>query len=286
MTQPHVAERGTGAPGALPLFPTHSLARVLSMKVAGWSGYDDYVIEETPIVLSYGGVPHAVKTATPADLEDLALGFSLGAGIVDAAAEIEGLRIREESGFIGVDITLAPHRMAALRARGALAQLPTMPDASHATDAGKLPPLRLEALDHGLREFAQARPLGRQTQAARVAAWADGEGILRLVREDLDRHNALDKLIGGLCACACEPARGFTIISGRVCGETARRAIRAGLSTLVSTSAPTAQAIRAAQAAGLLLIGAARPGQLLVYTQPHRLVGAMPVLGASPTAAS
>lgn len=244
---------------------------------------EDQVIEEVPVALVYNGISHAVMLASPADLEDFALGFSLGEGIVEAAREIHHLEVRPNCHGIAVEMEIATPRFLALKERrrslagrtgcglcgfDSLAAL-----AVHATQTpARRDETRLSAaaIDESLRQLPHWQPLRTRTGASHGAAWVDLGGNIRCLREDVGRHNALDKLIGTLARSSL-PRDGFILISSRASYEMVQKTVRAGFSALVAVSAPTALAIRLAQAADLLLVGFARHGQRVAYSGAERL---------------
>lgn len=243
---------------------------------------DDEIIEEVPVALVYNGISQAVMLASPSDLEDFALGFSLGEGILQHRRELYDLEVRTACNGISIEMEIAPERFMQLKERRrnlagrtgcglcgveSLADVARMPAALGAEPNA---PLSLEAIDRCLQQMDDWQPLRRQTGSAHGAAWADLDGNIRLCREDVGRHNALDKLVGAL---ARQPALapGFVLVSSRASYEMVQKAASAGIPTLVAISAPTALAIRQADAVGIMLIGFARPGQLVAYTHGERL---------------
>ncbi|THF65220.1 formate dehydrogenase accessory sulfurtransferase FdhD [Pseudothauera rhizosphaerae] len=248
---------------------------------------EDQVIEEVPVALAYNGISHAVMLASPADLEDFAVGFSLGEGIVGHAGEIHDLEIEAGCHGITVDMTIATPRFLALKERrrslagrtgcglcgiDSLAALAAHAAPSAVRDAGAR--LNTAAIDEALRQLPHWQPLRERTGASHGAAWVDARGNIRCLREDVGRHNALDKLLGALARTGEGAQRGgggFVLITSRASYEMVQKAARAGVSALVAVSAPTALAIRQAQAAGLLLVGFARDGRRVAYSHAERL---------------
>ncbi|WP_249255176.1 formate dehydrogenase accessory sulfurtransferase FdhD, partial [Xanthomonas translucens] len=127
------------------------------------------------------------------------------------------------------------------------------------------------ALARALRELRQQQPLNAITGATHAAGWADADGCVQLAREDVGRHNALDKLIGALATVGLDPASGFAVVTSRASYEMAMKAAQAGIPLLAAISAPTALAIALADSAGLTLIGFARDHDYVVYSHPQRL---------------
>lgn len=242
----------------------------------------DAVAAEVPVSLIYNDAPFAVMMATPADLEDFALGFSLSEGIVAAAAE---LRIEAVGhGLDGAQLRLRipePRAQAlAQRRRGLEGRSGCGVCGSESVDAvlrappqvGIGAPIAGAALARALRELRAQQPLNALTGATHAAAWADRDGRIALVREDIGRHNALDKLIGALAAAGTDPAQGFAVVTSRASYELAMKAAQAGIVLLAAISAPTALAIALADSARLTLVGFARDDGYAVYTHPQRLL--------------
>jgi FdhD protein len=222
--------------------------------------------EEVPVGFRYGGLPHAVMMATPADLEDFALGFSLTEGIVGGLADIRAVSVRRGDDDIEIDITLTPARFTSYlaRERGRALRTHTSCGVCGVQEIGDLPgwsacvpaapPPPATVIRRALATLRDHQPLGRRTNATHAAGWADAEGMLLEVREDVGRHNALDKLIGGFLRAGRDPAGGFCVVTSRCSFEMVQKSVAAGFSVLVALSAPTALAVRTADAAGLTLV--------------------------------
>lgn len=238
------------------------------------------VAEEIPLAIEYNGIPHAVMMGTPLDLEDFALGFSIAEGTARAAHDLRSVTIGPGQDGITIDIGLSPsalnrvlsrRRVRSLRGNTScgicgvedLTQL-RMPLARSV----RARPIGRVALERALSHLRGLQPLAARTHAAHAAAWVDLAGTLVLVREDVGRHNALDKLVGAALRSGVDFADGFCLITSRCSYEMAQKAIAAGMGALVAISAPTALAIRTAAAAGLILITLERGGGFLVYASP------------------
>lgn len=241
----------------------------------------DSVIEEVPVSLVYNGIAHAVMLATPCDLEDFAIGFSLAEAIVDSASEVYDVEVGEQVNGIEVRLTIASSRVAALKTRRralagrtgcglcgieALAQLAPVP--RRVAAAGHL---RASALDTVVRDFAARQSLHRRTGAAHAAVFATWEGELRLLREDVGRHNALDKLVGAMTLRRFDASAGFVLISSRASYEMVHKTASAGIGLLAALSAPTAMAVRTAERAGVTLVGFAGRQERVLYAHPERM---------------
>lgn len=244
---------------------------------------DDEVIEEVPVAMVYNGISHAVMLASPMDLEDFALGFSLGESIVAHSRELYDLEVRHTCDGISIEMEIAPARFMALKERRrslagrtgcGLCGVDSLSNVSRIPHGRLAPPhwkLSADAVAEGLRQLPHWQTLRQQTGSAHGAAWVDLQGNVLCLREDVGRHNALDKLIGALSARKQIRPDGFALITSRASYEMVQKAATAGISTLVAVSAPTALAIRQAEAAGILLIGFARSRQLVAYSCTERL---------------
>ena len=256
-----------------------------ALAVARWRGHyaaaEDVVAEETPIGLEYNGVPHVVMLATPADLEDFAIGFSLTEGIVEKREDITAIALEEYSAGIRVQITIPEHCVARLEQKRQnlagrtgcglcgterLAQVfrPMADVTTHHT-------LSIPALEAALEDLPRHQSLQQSTGATHAAFWLDAAGHIVLAREDVGRHNALDKLFGALARAHFDPTRGSVLITSRASYEMVQKTIQRGVGILVAISAPTALAVRMAEQFNLTLAGFARNGRHVAYAHPERL---------------
>lgn len=237
---------------------------------------------EAPINLVYGSVPHAVMMATPGDLEDFAYGFSLTEGIIEDAAEIREVRVEAADGGLRLLVELAPGRLREHLARKRAISGRTGCGVCGIEDLAALPRATLRpapALSLPVPSVARAlaaldaeQHLGARTRAVHAAAWARLDGTLVAVREDVGRHNALDKLIGALIRAGSDPADGFLVITSRCSFEMVEKAARLGAAAVVAISAPTSLALERAKAHGLTLCAIARADSLTVFSGAERLV--------------
>ncbi|GJD54597.1 formate dehydrogenase accessory sulfurtransferase FdhD [Methylobacterium dankookense] len=236
---------------------------------------------EMPVNLVYGSVPYAVMMTTPADLADFAYGFSLTEGIVESADEIRGVAVEEAEEGLRVLIDLVPGRLREHLARKRaisgrtgcgvcgiddLAALPT-------AETRGAPDLRvsLRAIERALAALSDAQALNRETRAVHAAAWADLDGTLLAAREDVGRHNALDKLIGALIREGRDPASGFAVITSRCSFEMVEKTARLGAAVIVAISAPTSLALARARMHGMTLCAIARSDTLTSFCGGERL---------------
>jgi formate dehydrogenase accessory protein FdhD len=266
-------------PEALPA--THSPVQVRRWRDGHTEPADDVVAEEQPVQLSYQGIPHVVLLATPADLEDLGRGFTLTEAIVGRAEEIRSVELQRPGGTLEVRVDIAPDRFAEVLKRQrnltgrtgcGVCGAETIEQAiRRPPPVGAGPRVAITELDAVVSELASRQPLNGLTGSVHAAAWVlPGAGI-RLVREDVGRHNALDKVIGALLREGTDPAEGYLVVTSRASYEMVQKAATAGVALLAAVSAPTALAIRLAEDCGMTLVGFARRRQHVVYAHARRL---------------
>ncbi|HEY1751312.1 MAG TPA: formate dehydrogenase accessory sulfurtransferase FdhD [Caulobacteraceae bacterium] len=243
------------------------------------SGEADRVLpEETPVALVHDGATTAVVMATPADLEDFGVGFSLAEGIIEAPADLRAVEVAQESLGVEVRMWLGPMAGARLAARRrflagpsgyGLAGADSLEEAIRRTPPAGPAPFSVDAdeLRRALEALADARPLGEATHAVDAAGfWLEGELTLR---EDVGRETALDKLIGARAQ--AEPAEGgVLLVTGRMGVRMVQKAAVLGAPVICARAAPTALAVRLADAAGLTLAAASTDG-FEVFTHPDRV---------------
>jgi len=242
----------------------------------------DTVPEEVPVALSYNGLSHAVMLASPADLEDFGLGFSLSEGILATAAELYDLDLEIGPAGVVIQMRIAEALFAALKTRRrslagrtgcGLCGVESLDQV-----ARPLPPLpagpsiSAVALQRVLARLSENQPLHARTGGVHAAAWATREGDRLVVREDVGRHNALDKLIGALAQAKIDAAAGFVLVTSRASFEMVQKTVAVGIPMLAAVSAPTGYAIRLARESGLCLTGFVRGQRYAIYTHPERIV--------------
>lgn len=242
----------------------------------------DEIAQETPILIKYGGVPHVVMLATPSDLEDYAVGFTLSEGYVDSVRDIVGVSVSEDPDSLEIDVTVRWERFAhILRARRNLSARSGCGLCGHEKleDAVRPVPaltsrsqLTVDDLHSALAELQSLQPINARTGSVHAAAWVIPGAGIRAVREDVGRHNALDKTIGALARQGATFDSGFLLLTSRASFEMVQKAATVGIPTVVAISAPTTLAVRFAQACGMTLIGFARPHQHVIYAGAERLV--------------
>lgn len=236
--------------------------------------------EETAVALTYDGATHAVMMATPADLEDFAIGFSLTEGLIIAPDDIREIDISEVPHGIDVRMWLtqavgtaiATRRRRLLGASGCgMCGLESLAEANRA-----LPVLDVAVsvsatmIADALALLPAGQILNAQTHAVHAAAFYQ-PGVPLLLREDVGRHNALDKLAGALASAGSNAADGLLLLSSRISVEMVQKAAMMGASVVVAVSAPTALAVRVAEAARITLVGVARDDGFEVFTHPDRI---------------
>lgn len=240
------------------------------------------VPEETPVAFTYQGTSYAVMMATPADLADFAVGFSLNEGIVRSPGEIETLDIVPTDDGIVLRMVLAGHRADAFWERRRYLAGPSgcgLCGLESLAQAARSPrcvtgDLRVssEAISAAMMALPARQAMNRLTGALHAAAfWTPAGGILA-VREDVGRHNALDKLTGAVVSAGLMAAEGAVLLTSRVSVEMVQKAASLGAAILVAVSAPTALALRAAEAAGITLIAVARHDGFETFTHPDRIL--------------
>ncbi|RAH39079.1 formate dehydrogenase accessory sulfurtransferase FdhD [Halomonas sp. SL1] len=238
---------------------------------------DDALALEVPVALVYNGISHAVMMASPADLEEFALGFSLTEGILAHPHECYDLEVHEEPGGLTVQLSIASQRLAELKERRrslagrtgcGLCGTEALDQAIRPIPRVRAPALDDDAIQQALGALADHQVLQAATGATHAAAWCEADGRVRLAREDVGRHNALDKLIGALAREGGPSDGGFALVSSRASYEMVHKSASAGIGALVAVSAATSLAVEQAEQAGLLLVGFARPGRHLIYHRP------------------
>ena len=237
------------------------------------------VAEEVPVAIAYNNHPHVVMMCTPADYEDFAVGFTLTEEIVPSTAHIESATVVPYAQGVEIQLTIPQNLADALAERGrqlvgrtgcGLCGVQTITDALRPprTVAPPAKPIAPDALWRAEAALWGHQTLNQATAAVHAAAWANVDGELVVVREDVGRHNALDKVIGALARKKMDPATGFIVMTSRASYELIQKASVAGVPLLAAVSRPSGLAIRLAEAAGIALVGLLRGKSANVYT--HR----------------
>lgn len=242
----------------------------------------DVLAIETPVALEYNGISHVVMLASPADLEDFALGFSLTEGIIADPSEFYGCEIEEWAEGRLVHIEIASERFVKLKERRrnltgrtgcglcgteALDQVTRL--VTPVAHRYAVAPAHVTA---GMRAMHALQPLQQQSGATHAAAWMNEAGEVVCVREDVGRHNALDKLIGALAEAKADFTRGTVLITSRASFEMVQKSAIMGIGVVAAISAPTSFAVQLAEQAGVTLMGFMRDASYVVYAHPERLM--------------
>jgi FdhD protein len=255
----------------------------LAHRASGTTSANRMVPEETPVAFSFAGTTHAVMMASPADFEDFALGFSLTEGIIADPQEIEAIEVEDHGAGIDIQIRLkdqANTRFEARRRRLAgpvgcgLCGIESIEEAMRSVDKVGASKLTLEADDivRSVRLLSKVQPLHSETGAVHAAGfYIPGKGIV-MAREDVGRHNALDKLAGALAKAGIDGASGAVVVTSRVSVEMVQKTAAIGSAFIMAVSAPTALAIRTAEEAGMTLVALVRGDDFDVFTHPERVV--------------
>ncbi|HKE48907.1 MAG TPA: formate dehydrogenase accessory sulfurtransferase FdhD [Rhodanobacteraceae bacterium] len=242
----------------------------------------DAIAEEVPIALVYNDRPHVVMMATPRDLADFALGFSLSEAVIASAGELETVATQTLLEGIEVRMRIPDARAEALESRRrnltgrtscGLCGAQALEDAVRQPPAvGAGPGIDAEILQRTLAQLHDRQPLNVATGATHAAAWAHVDGDVALIREDVGRHNALDKLIGAMATSNERVDDGFLVVTSRASYEMVQKSATVGIALLAAISAPTALAIHLAEETGMTLVGFARPEGHVVYANPQRIL--------------
>jgi FdhD protein len=240
------------------------------------------IAAEVPVALVYNAKPHVVMMCTPADLEDFAVGFTVSEGIVVAAADVKRTAVVKYARGIEVQIEIPAEAAERLAERGR-----TLAGRTGCGLCG------VEVIDEAIREPLPVRstltvsrvalykagealgalqPMNRETNTLHAAAWVTADGSLHTVREDVGRHNALDKVIGALARSGTDASAGFLLVTSRASYELIQKAAAANVGVLAAVSRPTALAVQFAEDAGIALVGLLRGRTANVYTHRERIV--------------
>ncbi len=242
----------------------------------------DRLAEEVPVALVYSGIPYVVMLATPLDLEDFAIGFSLSEQVVESRGEIRSITIRERAPGVQIELCIPRERLLTLAARQrnlagrtgcGLCGTQHLEEAIRHTSraASGIWQLPAAEMHERLRELPRWQAINAATGALHAAAWVRPGEEIGLVREDIGRHNALDKLIGALARATQDFSGGYVIVTSRASYEMVQKVASVGIPMLVAVSAPTVLATRIAEEAGVTLVGFGREASHVVYTHSNRL---------------
>jgi molybdopterin-guanine dinucleotide biosynthesis protein B len=270
-------------PGQLPSpgRPSAGVASVpaRALRRGGGTEVEERVADELPMVIEIDGAGRILLFATPSALDDLVLGYLLGEGVVDGPDDLLSFEAVAHDAGLVLRVQLCPASTERLMLRPPRADASPNFDAAAALanavrrTAHRVPPVQIEqgALVTGMRALAVGGGLWKATGASHAAAWVSLAGELRLVREDVGRRNALDKLVGAMARAGVDPSSGFAAVTSRVSHEMVSQAAAAGIGVLAAISAPTGLAVRLAESAGMTLVGFARGDSATVYCGADRV---------------
>lgn len=238
------------------------------------------VADEVPVAIVHDGATYAVMMASPADLEDFAIGFSLTEGIIETPDEVDDLELVEtDLGWVArLWLSQRPRTALTTRRRRltgpagcGLCGVESLSEAvKPARPVGPGRSLTPLALATAFDAMSQQQALGRLTRAAHAAAFLAPDGSVT-VREDVGRHNALDKLIGALARTSIDATQGAILMTSRVSVELVQKAAMAGAPILAAVSAPSTLAVKLADDAGMTLVAVARSDGFEIFSHPHRI---------------
>ncbi|MCG2635014.1 MAG: formate dehydrogenase accessory sulfurtransferase FdhD [Gammaproteobacteria bacterium] len=242
----------------------------------------DDLVDEVAVALVYNGISHVVMMVTPSHLEEFAIGFSLSEGILDRASQIHGIELMQRANGTEIALTISAERFNRLkqarrnltgRTGCGLCGAESLDQAIRKPEpVAQTQQFTHQAIERAVAQLEPNQPLQAITGAVHGAALCDSEGRIKLVREDVGRHNALDKLYGAISSESEEfPAGQFVLISSRASYEMVMKAAAMGVEMLVAVSAPTGLAIELAEQTNMTLVGFAHPGRHMVYTHPQRI---------------
>jgi len=280
----HIGEQAAAPAGSVTI-------EVLRHQGPDWHWAQDQVIGEHPVAIVFNGLSHAVMMATPTDLEDFALGFALSEGLVERAGDCHDLELVDGPHGTELRMQVSARAFEALKAHrrmlsgrtgcglcgvDSLQALASAHPAALAAHPGGIGP---QAVGRAIAQLHEGQRLQADTGGCHAAAWASPDGRLLAVREDVGRHNALDKLIGHLArqgllrahgagAALAEP--GFVLVSSRASYELVSKCVRVGIGTLAAISAPTSLAVDLARQTGLQLYGFCRGQTAVDYSAMPR----------------
>ena len=261
-----------GAPGTVG-------AQVTAWRSGRVQARADLLAQEVPVALVFNGVSHAVMLASPLDLEDFALGFALTEGLIASPRDLYGVESQAVEGGIELRLAVSAESEWGLKARRrslagrtgcGLCGTDSLAQVQRALAPAPAVRVPTGALGLAQRGLWQHQVLQQLTGATHAAAWCAPDGRVRLVREDVGRHNALDKLIGALVRAGDDPREGFAAITSRASFEMVQKTVAAGIGALAAVSAPTELAVHTAQSLNLALAGFVRGSDGVAYTFAER----------------
>jgi FdhD protein len=271
----------------LPAAGAYRSLGVRSLRHGVWSEVSDSVAEEVPVALEFNGISHAVMMATPSDLEDFAVGFSLSEGIVASASQVYDIEVTRDGEDAGdgvgagftIHLNIASELFALLkeRRRNLTGRTGCGICGTESLDQAVRCPVPLAtgrrfkaaSVARAIAQMRERQQLGSVTGSTHAAMWADAQGNIQHAREDVGRHNALDKLVGALVRGKVAAGEGFIVVTSRASYEMVQKTASAGVSLLAAVSGVTGLAVDVAQQSGLTLAGFARGADMSLYTHPE-----------------
>jgi FdhD protein len=242
---------------------------------------EDFLAVEIPVAIEYNGISHAVMLASPADLEDFALGFSLTEGIIEKKSEMfdceveimpEGIIVKTEIATRQFELLKNRRRNLTGRTGCGLCGVETIEQAvRHPALITHHHEIQDTLILKGMKLMQELQLMHQSCGATHAAAWLNFSGEIICVREDVGRHNALDKLIGSLAKADIEFAAGVALITSRASYEMVQKCASVGIGILAAVSAPTSLATQLADNSGLTLIGYMREQSYVIYAHPQRI---------------
>ena len=237
----------------------------------------EHLAEEVPVALVFNGISHAVMMATPLHLEDFALGFALSEGLIDQASQLYGVEVLEQALGMEVHIDIAAQCEARLKERKrsmagrtgcGLCGTDSLAQVKLSLPQAPVVNVDVQAMQRAHAGLRALQPLKLQTGATHAAAWSDMKGVIHIVREDVGRHNAVDKLIGEAALRGALPLVGsLLLLSGRCSFELVQKAAAAGFAAIACVGAPSSLAVETSERLGICLIGFLRERSFNVYTE-------------------
>lgn len=262
--------------------PVSHQVSVINWNEHGRRTRDDQVAREVPVALTYNKQSHVVMMVSPSELEDFAIGFSLTEGIIRDFEELAGIRVlpREEGLEVAMMVTEDCFARLERQRRNLVGRTGCGLCGAESLEQAMRSPAVVSsevsvsnsALQKAIRSLDAFQPLQAATGAVHGAAWCGVDGEIQVVREDIGRHNALDKLIGHLARISFDPGSGFALVSSRASYEMVYKAAAVGIEVLVAVSAATTLAIDFAHRSGITLVGFGRPGRHNIYSFEGRII--------------
>ncbi len=254
---------------------------VLRWRSGQLSESQDVVAVEVPVALEYNGISHVVMLASPGALEDFALGFSLSEGLLTSASQLYDCEVETQDQGLLIRMQIASERFALFKEQRrnmtgrtgcGLCGAETLEQVyRHPAVIKHRNPVPAQQLFAGMQAMQALQPLQQQSGATHAASWMNVEGEVVCVREDVGRHNALDKLIGALAFANTDFSQGAVLITSRASVEMVQKAAMMGIATVAAISAPTSLAVQLAKDSGVSLVGFMREQSYVIYAHPERI---------------